>query len=91
MLCFTAIFAACPAPTDPVDLTEPSIGEPDVDAACSQNADCDVGEVCRAEQCEALCDSNDDCEGQTCNASGKCVECLTNASCDVDERCFEGV
>lgn len=41
--------------------------------ACSENAQCDFGNVCRNQCCQAGCDTNDDCAGGTSCQAGRCA------------------
>ncbi len=73
---------------------------PPIPNCCVDNDDCDEGEVCDGNLCEAGCDSDDDCPaGETCDlTTGVCEDappppdCTTDADCDLDgDACTEDV
>jgi hypothetical protein len=84
LLAYSA-FAACGDVT-----SEPIFRSPIAREACEADAGCDESVPrCDAGTCLECTDPSDCDEDEAfCDASGRCVECLTDAQCeDMDERC----
>jgi len=61
--------------------------------ACSQNSDCDVGQVCKNDECaSAECLSSTECKvGEHCSASFECTTgCEDDTDCVAGESCSDG-